>query len=203
MPLIVALSITWASGIIEPMSETTERYTTPERPRRLTAHDSRLGPWRAFLTAHALVSRRLDDDLRAEHEMTLAEYGALLQLAESPERRLRMNQIADSVFLSRSGVTRLIDRLEADGLVERSHCSTDGRGAEAVLTELGVSRLRQASRTHLRGIEAYFLDTVEPVDLEVIERSCAAIGRRARTDDRAAPGGYRPDAATPVDRPPD
>ena len=184
------------------MSETTGRYAAPERPRRLTARDPRLGPWRAFLAAHALVSRRLDDDLRAEHEMTLAEYAALLQLAEAPDRRLRMNQIADSVFLSRSGVTRLIDRLEADGLVERSHCSTDGRGAEAVLTELGVSRLRQASRTHLRGIEAYFLDNVEPLDLEVIERACAAIGRRARTDDPAA-GGYRPHASTPGERPPD
>jgi DNA-binding MarR family transcriptional regulator len=185
------------------MSETTEQYTAPERRRRLTAHDPRLAPWRAFLTAHALVSRRLDDDLRAEHEMTLAEYAALLQLAEAPDRRLRMNQIADGVFLSRSGVTRLIDRLEADGLVERSHCSTDGRGAEAVLTDLGVSRLRQASRTHLRGIEAYFLDNVEPLDLEVIERSCATIGRRARTDDRPAAGGYRPGPAASGDRPPD
>ena len=82
---------------------------------------------------------RLDDDLRTEHELTLAEYVALLQLAESPDRRLRINQLADRVVLSRSGVTRLIDRLEADGLVEpRSHCSSDGRGAEAVLTD-GVS----------------------------------------------------------------
>ena len=56
--------------------------------------------------------------------MTLAEYAALLQLAEAPDRRLRMNQLADGIVLSRSGVTRLIDRLEADGLVARSHCSS-------------------------------------------------------------------------------
>ena len=167
------------------MTETTEPYEPSQRPRPLTARDPRLAPWRAFLTAHALVSRRLDDDLRAEHQMTLAEYAALLQLAESPGRRLRMNQLADGIVLSRSGVTRLIDRLEADGLVARSHCASDGRGAEAVLTDQGLSRLRQASRTHLRGIEAYFLGIVQPVDLDVLERSCDAIRQRVRSDDRA------------------
>jgi DNA-binding MarR family transcriptional regulator len=170
------------------MTETTEPYQPAQRPR-LTSHDPRLAPWRAFLTAHALVSRRLDDDLRAEHQMTLAEYAALLQLAESPDRRLRMNQLADGIVLSRSGVTRLIDRLEADGLVARSHCASDGRGAEAVLTEQGLSRLRQASRTHLRGIEAYFLGSVQPVDLVAIERSCKAIRMRVRGDDRADADG--------------
>ncbi len=170
------------------MTETTETYGPAERLRPLTARDPRLAPWRAFLTAHALVSRRLDDDLRAEHQMTLAEYAALLQLAESPDRRLRMNQLAEGIVLSRSGVTRLIDRLEANGLVARSHCSTDGRGAEAVLTDQGLSRLRQASRTHLRGIEAYFLGNVQAIDLDAIERSCDAIRQRLRADDRAGAG---------------
>jgi DNA-binding MarR family transcriptional regulator len=171
------------------MTETTEPYGAPRRARQLTARDARLAPWRAFLTAHALVSRRLDDDLRAEHQMTLAEYAALLQLAEASGRRLRMNQLADGIFLSRSGVTRLIDRLVADGLVARSQCSSDGRGAEAVLTDHGLARLREASRTHLRGIEAYFLGSVAPVDLEVIERSCSAIGQRVRAEERPAPSG--------------
>jgi DNA-binding MarR family transcriptional regulator len=167
----------------------------------LTARDPRLAPWRAFLSAHALVSRRLDDDLRAEHQMTLAEYAALLQLAETPGRRLRMNQLADGIFLSRSGVTRLIDRLVADGLVARSHCSSDGRGAEAVLTDQGLARLRAASRTHLRGIEAYFLDSVEPIDLRVIERSCAAIGDRVRADDRSGASAQVSDQLSPERRP--
>ena len=124
--------------------------------------------------------------------MTLAEYAALLQLAEAPGRRLRMNQLADGIFLSRSGVTRLIDRLEADGLVDRSHCSSDGRGAEAVLTDVGQDRLRQASRTHLRGIETYFLDSVEPA---TSRRSSdrAEIGRRVRSD--LEPSARPPDSA--------
>lgn len=183
------------------MTETTTPYAATQRPRPLTARDPRLAPWRAFLTAHALVSRRLDDDLRAEHQMTLAEYAALLQLAESPGRRLRMNQLADGIVLSRSGVTRLIDRLEADGLVARSQCSSDGRGAEAVLTDQGLIRLRQASRTHLRGIEAYFLASVQPIDLEAIERSCAAIRQRVRGDGRADTGGAAESAETPAPRP--
>jgi len=174
------------------MSETTEPYVASgngrkptARGRNLTARDPRLAPWRAFLTAHALVSRRLDDDLRAEHQMTLAEYAALLQLAEATGRRLRMNQLADGIFLSRSGVTRLIDRLVADGLVARSQRSPDGRGAEAVLTDAGLTRLRDASRTHLRGIEAYFLDSLEPIDLSVIERSFGVISERVRAVGRA------------------
>lgn len=168
------------------MSESTEQAVALGQARRLSPRDPRLASWRAFLIAHALVSRRLDDDLRAEQAMTLAEYVALLQLAEAPDRRLRMNQLADSIVLSRSGVTRLIDRLEADGLVARSHCASDGRGAEAVLTDEGYARLRTASRTHLRGIEAYFLDSVQPVDLEALERSCSAIGDRVRAEGRPA-----------------
>ncbi len=169
------------------MRSTSEPSGAPVSARPLTARDPRLGPWRAFLTAHALLSRRLDDDLRAEHQLTLAEYSALLQLAEAPGRRLRMNQLADSVFLSRSGVTRLIDRLVADRLVDRSHCATDGRGAEAVLTDLGLGRLRQASRTHLRGIETYFIGGVDADDLPAIQRSCDAIGDQVRNCDRVAP----------------
>jgi DNA-binding MarR family transcriptional regulator len=172
--------------MMPPMSETAEHDVAPDRARRLTPRDPRLGSWRAFLMAHALVSRRLDDDLRSEQELTLAEYAALLQLAEAPGRRLRMNQLAEGIFLSRSGVTRLIDRLEADGLVTRSLCSSDGRGAEAVMTDVGHARLRQASRTHLRGIEAYFLASVEPVDLKALERSCSAIGDRVRAEGRPA-----------------
>jgi DNA-binding MarR family transcriptional regulator len=181
------------------MSETSQPYVASERPRRLTARDSRLGPWRAFLTAHALVSRRLDDDLRAEHQMTLAEYAALLQLAEAPGRRLRMNQLADSIVLSRSGVTRLIDRLVTDGLVARSQCSSDGRGAEAVLTEPGVARLRDASRTHLRGIETYFLDSIAATDLAAIERSLGAVGRKVRSDGRTLPACDPVGAVDPAD----
>ncbi len=149
--------------------------------RTLAPSDPRLAAWRAFLEAHARVSRRLDDELRAEHSLSLPEYDALLQLATAPGGRLRMNVLADRVLLSRSGVTRLIDRLVADGLVERTACTTDGRGAEAVITRSGASRLRDAAPTHLRGVREYFLETVVAEDLPALERSLAAVAKSACT----------------------
>ncbi|HEX5012797.1 MAG TPA: MarR family transcriptional regulator [Candidatus Limnocylindrales bacterium] len=137
----------------------------------ISPRDPRVATWRRFLLAHARLERLLDDDLRAEHDLSLAEYDALLQLAEAPGRRLRMHQLADRVLLSRSGVTRLIDRLVLDGSVERDPCVTDARGAEAVLTEAGLRRLRNASLTHLRGIEDHFVDAIAPDDLAAVDRA--------------------------------
>ncbi|HET9344369.1 MAG TPA: MarR family transcriptional regulator [Candidatus Limnocylindrales bacterium] len=139
--------------------------------RRLSARDPRVATWRRFLEAHARLERLLDEDLRAEHDLSLAEYDALLQLAEAPGRRLRMHQLADRVLLSRSGVTRLIDRLVLDGSVERDPCLTDARGAEAVLTPAGLARLRNASGTHLRGIADHFVDAIGDDDLVAVDRA--------------------------------
>jgi DNA-binding MarR family transcriptional regulator len=147
--------------------------TTNDRP--LSARDPRLAPWRAFVRAQAQVSRRLDEDLRTEHGMSLQEYVALLILAEAPERQLRMGRLADSLSLSKSGATRLIDRLVGDGLVCRESCSSDARGAEAKLTERGLDRLRTAAPTHLRGIRDYFLSALGGEDLETIERTMTGV----------------------------
>ncbi len=147
--------------------------------RPLSARDSRLAPWRAFLLAHARVSRRLDEELRLEHDLSIAEYDTLLTLALAPGRRMRMGSLAERVILSKSGVTRLIDRLVGDDLVERSACLADARGAEAVLTDRGLARLRQASPTHLRGISEHFLSILGDADLEVIERTMTAVARQA------------------------
>ena len=147
--------------------------------RPLSPNDPRLEPWRSFLTAHARVTRRLDEELRAEHDLSLAEYDAMLTIADAPERRIRMRQLADRVILSKSGVTRLIDRLVLDGLVERKACASDARGAEAVLTAEGLDRLRRASRTHLRGIAEHFLAAVDEADLPAIERSMQAVAEHA------------------------
>lgn len=147
--------------------------------RTLSPQDPRIEPWRAFLQAHARVTRRLDEELRAEHDLSLAEYDALLTIAGAPDRRIRMRQLADRVILSKSGVTRLIDRLVLDGLVQRDACLSDARGAEAVLTAAGLDRLRRASRTHLRGIDEHFLAAVDDADLSVIQRSMRAVADRA------------------------
>jgi DNA-binding MarR family transcriptional regulator len=145
----------------------------------LEPRDPRLAPWRAFLLAHARIVRRLDEELRAEHDLTIGEYDALVTIAQAPDRRIRMRQLADEVILSKSGVTRLIDRLVDDGLVERSACLSDARGAEAVLTERGLTRLRAASTTHLRGIHEHFLAIFGDEDLQTMERTMTSIARHA------------------------
>jgi DNA-binding MarR family transcriptional regulator len=166
--------------------------------RALTARDPRLSPWRAFLLAHARVSRRLDEELRLEHDLSIAEYDTLLTLALAPEQRMRMGPLAARVILSKSGVTRLIDRLVSDELVERSACLADARGAEAVLTERGLARLREASPTHLRGISEHFLSVLDEVDLEVIERTMTSVARQAGPEvgdaSRSAPDDADPAA---------
>ena len=124
-----------------------------------------LGVWRTFLRAHAQLVRRLEADLVAEHDLPLASYDVLVQLVEAPGRRLRMTELADRVLISRSGLTRLVDRLAREGLVRREACDTDARGLFTVLTEAGYERLRSASRTHLRGIEEYAVGRFTPNEL--------------------------------------
>lgn len=125
--------------------------------------------WRTFLRAHAQATRALEADLLAEHELPLPSYDVLLQLAESPQRALRMTELAARVLLSRSGLTRLVDRLEREGLVRRQACPSDARGTLAVLTDDGLAKLRTAAPTHLRGVAEHVTDRLS--DDEVAQLS--------------------------------
>jgi DNA-binding MarR family transcriptional regulator len=140
---------------------------------RLT--DGQLTAWRNFLQAHAVLVRRLEADLLAEHQLPLASYDVLVQLVEAPERRLRMTELAQRVLISRSGLTRLVDRLEREGLVRREACDDDARGLFAVLTEVGFQRLRRASPTHLRGVASYAIDRLDDGQVEALAQICARI----------------------------
>lgn len=141
----------------------------------ITRHDPRLNAWRSFLRAHAQVVRELERELQAEHGMALTDYDVLVQLAAAEQRRLRMSELADRLLLSRSGVTRLVDRLVADGFVERVTCEDDRRGQWASLTDAGYERLRRASPTHLRGVAAHFLDRLSADELAELERMLGAL----------------------------
>jgi DNA-binding MarR family transcriptional regulator len=116
-----------------------------------------LAAWGGFLRTHAAVTRALDAELVEAHDLPLTSYEVLLRLAGSPEGRMRMSELADSVLLSRSGLTRLVDRLERGGLVERVECESDQRGLLAVITEDGRRLFRAARHTHLRGVRERFL----------------------------------------------
>jgi DNA-binding MarR family transcriptional regulator len=118
--------------------------------------DTEMGAWQALLHAHHQVIRTLDRELREEHDLSLAAYDVLLRLARAPSRALRMTDLAEKVLLSPSGLTRLVDRLVAKGLVERRTDPEDGRVALACLTEEGRRHLRMAAKTHLRGIREHF-----------------------------------------------
>jgi len=138
--------------------------------QQITHHDPRLTAWRTFLRAHASVVRELERELQSEQHLALTDYDVLVQLAAAGDRRLRMSELADALLLSRSGATRLIDRLVTDGLVERVTCESDRRGQWASLTDAGHQRLRRASPTHLRGVAEHFLDRLPPDDLATMER---------------------------------
>ncbi|WP_308164809.1 MarR family winged helix-turn-helix transcriptional regulator [Nonomuraea sediminis] len=118
--------------------------------------------WRMLQRAQVRITRHLEAELLLAHDLPLASYDVLTQLADAPGRRLRMNDLADRVLLSRSGLTRLIDRLQRDGLVSREACESDARGLFAVLTDTGTVRLAEATPTYLRGIRSQFLDLLGP-----------------------------------------
>ena len=116
-----------------------------------------LGAWRGLLRVHTALVRELDTELDAAHELPLSSYDVLIYLQSAPDKRLRMAELADSVLLSRSGVTRLVDRLEREGLLVRDTCTSDGRGCFAVLTDAGEDLLARARPTHLAGVRERFL----------------------------------------------
>jgi DNA-binding MarR family transcriptional regulator len=126
-------------------------------PARLRPSDWRVQVWRSFLRAHATTVRELERELAAEAGMPLGWYDVLLQLVEAPDRRLRMAELADRVLLSRSGLTRLVDRLQAEGLVRREPSKDDARGTYTVLTDAGFQRLRRAAPVHLDGVARHWL----------------------------------------------
>lgn len=110
--------------------------------------------WRALLTAQAELTERIDAALRAEDMIPLRWYDALFSLYEAPGRRLRLAEMAKATLLSRSGLTRLVDRLEREGLLTREPVEHDARGAFALLTADGLQALRRCWRVYGAEIEA-------------------------------------------------
>jgi DNA-binding MarR family transcriptional regulator len=117
-----------------------------------------------MLEVHATVTRRLDAEMQAEHGLSLSAYEVLMFLADAPEHRMRMSDIAERALLSRSGCTRLVDRLGALGYVARRAANTDGRGLYAELTAAGLQTIHAARATHRDGVRRFFLDRLTVTD---------------------------------------
>jgi DNA-binding MarR family transcriptional regulator len=112
--------------------------------------------------------RRFNGDLMSAHGLTMNDYEVLLHLAHAPERRLRRVDLAKSVLLTPSGITRLLEGLERAGYVERASCSSDARVTYALLTDEGYQKLREASSTHVEGIRSHFAERFSSEELETL-----------------------------------
>ncbi len=121
-----------------------------------------------MLQAHAHVTQELDAQMHAEHGLSVSAYEVLMFLADAPDHRLRMSEIAERVLLSRSGCTRLVDRLVELGYVARCADCADGRGLYAQLTEEGSEKFAAARVTHHAGVRRYFLEHLTATDQVVL-----------------------------------
>lgn len=127
-----------------------------------------LAAWRGLLQVNARVTAALDAQMRSEHGLSVSSYEVLMFLADAPDRQLRMSEIANGVLLSRSGLTRLVDRLVELGYVSRCADEADGRGSYAELTDAGLAAFRAAQRTHRKGVRRFFLQRLSTTDTVVL-----------------------------------
>jgi DNA-binding MarR family transcriptional regulator len=120
--------------------------------------ETEIRTWVRFLATHSAITRELEARLMGAHGLTLSDYDVLVQLAQAPDRKLRNIDLAKAVVLTRSGVTRLVDGLEKDGLVARSSCPSDKRGTFVSITDEGVALLREAAETQVQGVRELFVE---------------------------------------------
>ena len=144
----------------------------------------RLEAWRAFLRAHAVLTDTLDRELQAERDLPLPWYDVLVSLAEADTNRLRMRDLADRVMLSRSGLTRLVDRMATAGLVNREPDPDDRRGTLACITDAGMQTLRRAAPVHLRGVQEHFARHLRDDEVAVVRQALERISAPPTRRDR-------------------
>lgn len=124
--------------------------------------------WRGLLRAHAGLAKRLDAELEQAHRLPMTSYEVLHHLEHASGGRMRMCDLAEQAQLSRSGLTRLVDRLEREQLLERCSCKHDARGSYACLTKTGRERLREARVTHLTVVQEHFLSRFSERELSLL-----------------------------------
>lgn len=142
----------------------------------------RLAAWRNFITAHANLIDLIDRELKAADCLPLHWYDVLIELVEAPENRLRLSELAQRVVLSRSGLTRLVDKLETAGLLHRQATPDDRRGAFAVLTEEGKDAVRKSWPVYAKGIKTHFVPYVTENEAQVLQDVFARILEAAQKD---------------------
>jgi DNA-binding MarR family transcriptional regulator len=145
-----------------------------------------LSAWAAFLRGHAALTRTLNAQLVAEHGLTINDYEVLLRLSQSPDHQLKRVELARSLLLTPSGITRLLDGLQQAGWVEKGSCPSDARVTYAVLTAAGAAKLRDAAGSHLADVDRHFGSRYDDAELGTIAE---LLGRLDGADPPAcAPG---------------
>ena len=137
--------------------------------------------WRAWIAATLLLPERLNRDLQEQAGLSLPDYEILVHLSEAPGRRMRMSDLANATLSSRSRLSHQVDRMEAEGLVEREPCLDDRRGAFAVLTARGWKTLVATAPTHVESVRANLVDVLSPEEFAELGRICSIIAERACT----------------------
>ena len=141
-----------------------------------------LRAWQIFLTTHARVIEQIERELAEADELPLSSYDVLLALVEAPNRRLRMHELAEAIVLSRSGLTRLVDRLEQDGLLKRDRSGPDRRATYAVLTLKGFRAFRRAWPVYAQGIRKYFVQALSEEELGELTRMLEQVKKAAHQE---------------------
>ncbi|GAC1591232.1 MAG: MarR family transcriptional regulator [Acidimicrobiales bacterium] len=155
----------------------------------VTCPDDVLAVWADFLRAHAILTDVLGRELAEATGLPLSWYDVLIQLHGVPDGQLRMQELAAAVVLSKSGLTRLVDRLEREGLVQRTSCPSDRRGTFAAITPAGRAALSAARPVHLDGVARHFgshLTPVQVADLAAVMRALLSGHRDTPTADACA-----------------
>ena len=154
-------------------------------PERMTA-------WRAYIEASQRLFTQLEEDLRADSELSFADYHVLVLLSEAPGQRLRMGELASRLVFSPSRLTYQISSMQKRGLVAKESCPADRRGSEAVLTAAGLLTLREAAPHHLRSVRAHLMDDLDDAEVACLTRVFERLGRRL--------GAARDASSTPADK---
>lgn len=136
--------------------------------------------WRAYLEVTARLFDRVNRDLQESHNLSLADYEILAELAEAPGRRLRMTTLAEHTHSSKSRLSHAVTRLERTGLVRRVICPTDKRGWFAELTELGHQRLVQAAPDHVRSVRENLVDVLTGAELTAVGSAMLKLSKHLR-----------------------
>ncbi|MET7470989.1 MarR family winged helix-turn-helix transcriptional regulator [Micromonospora sp. NPDC005686] len=152
----------------------------------------RMACWRAYIESSQRLFTRLEDDLRADSDLSFADYHVLVLLSEAPGQRLRMGELADRLVFSPSRLTYQVTTMQKRGLVAKEACPADRRGSEAVLTAAGLLALHEAAPHHLRSVRAHLIDDLDDAEVACLTRVFERLGRRLRADRTAS--------STPADK---